>query len=76
MARNMGGLVRSLLKGELAAVAERIAVLTKRKDDPFDVYEWLYALHLRYGLRPYYFFPVAASTGKYDAGILMRGGQV
>ena len=72
IARNLGGLAHSLLKGELGAIAERIAVLTKRKDDPFDVYEWLYALHLRYGLRPYYFFPVAASTGKYDRHIDAR----
>lgn len=67
--RNTGGLVRSLLKGELAAMKERINVLAKKQDDPFDVYEWLYALHLKYQLKPYYFFLVAKSTGEYDKNI-------
>lgn len=68
-ARNAGGLFRSLLRGQLAAVRERVEVLTKRKEDPFDVYEWLYALHLKYHLQPYYFFLVARSTGEYDKNI-------
>ncbi|MBX3256682.1 MAG: polysaccharide deacetylase family protein [Chitinophagaceae bacterium] len=67
--RNAGGLMRSLLRGRLAEVKERIDVLTKRKDDPFDVYEWLYALHLKYQLQPYYFFLVTKSTGGYDKNI-------
>lgn len=69
IARNSGGLVRSLLKGELADMKERIAVLAKKKDDPFDVYEWLYALHLKYNLQPYYFFLVAAKPGDYDKNV-------
>ena len=48
LTRNTGGLMRSLLKGELAAIKDRIDVLTKKKEDPFDVYEWLYALHLKF----------------------------
>lgn len=67
--RNTGGLVRSLLKGELTDIKERIAVLARKKEDPFDVYEWLYALHLKYNLRPYYFFLVAASPGEFDKNI-------
>ena len=67
--RNAGGLVRSLLKGRLGEIKDRIDVLTKRKEDPFDVYEWLYALHLKYQLRPCYFFLVTKSTGEYDKNI-------
>ena len=67
--RNAGGLVRSLLKGELAAIKDRIDVLTKKKEDPFDVYEWLYALHLKFSLQPYYFFLVADSSGEYDKNV-------
>jgi hypothetical protein len=67
--RNAGGLVRSLLKGELSAVKERIEVLAGKKEDPFDVYEWLYALHLKYNLRPYYFFLVAKDPKGYDKNI-------
>lgn len=69
IARNTGGIIRSLLKGDITGIRERIDVITGKKEDPFDVYEWLYALHLRYGLNPYYFFPVAGSTGEYDKNI-------
>ena len=69
LTRNTGGLMRSLLKGELAAIKDRIDVLTKKKEDPFDVYEWLYALHLKFGLQPYYFFLVAGSSGEYDKNV-------
>lgn len=69
MTRNTGGFVRSLLKGEIDYMKDRIAVLSGKKEDPFDVYEWLYALHLKYHLQPYYFFLVAASPGKYDKNI-------
>lgn len=67
--RNAGGLVRSLLKGNFAEIKTRIRVLAKKKVDPFDAYEWLYALHLKYNLQPYYFFLVAATRGKYDKNI-------
>ena len=67
--RNAGGAMRSILKGELDAVKERLDVITKKKDDPFDTYEWLYALHLKYHLRPYYFFLLAGSPGLYDKNI-------
>lgn len=69
LTRNAGGLVRSLLKGELAAIKERFDVLTHKKEDPFDVYEWLYALHLKYTLQPYYFFLVAKFPGEFDRNI-------
>lgn len=67
--RNAGGAVRSLLKGELDAIKDRLDVVTKKKDDPFDTYEWLYALHLKYNLHPYYFFLLASSPGLYDKNI-------
>ncbi|MFT3704023.1 MAG: polysaccharide deacetylase family protein [Agriterribacter sp.] len=67
--RNTGGAVKSILKGELASVKNRVEVITKQKDDPFDTYEWLYALHLKYQLHPYYFFLLAKSPGLYDKNI-------
>lgn len=70
--RNAGGMARSLVKRNFTAVKERIAVLATRKNDPFDIYEWLHALHLKYGLKPYYFFPVGATSGKYDKHIHPR----
>lgn len=67
--RTTGGAMRSLLKGEVDDIKERFEVIAGKKDDPFDVYEWLYALHLKYNLNPYYFFLVAASTSEYDKNI-------
>ena len=67
--RNAGGLVRSLFKGQLGALKERLDVLSGKKEDPFNVYEWLYALHLKYNLRPYYFFLVAKDPQGYDKNI-------
>lgn len=43
--------------------------MPEKKNDPFDVYELLYALHLKHNLNPYYFFLVAASPGEYDKNI-------
>lgn len=69
LTRTAGGAIRSLLKGEVDELKERFEVIAGKKDDPFDVYEWLYALHLKYNLNPYYFFLVAASPGEYDKNI-------
>jgi hypothetical protein len=49
---------------------ERIAVLTGRKKDHFDCYNWLHQLHSKYQLNPVYFFLVAEKSGPYDKNIL------
>ncbi|OJY82559.1 MAG: hypothetical protein BGP13_25475 [Sphingobacteriales bacterium 40-81] len=67
--RNAGGAMRSLLKGEIDDIKDRFEVIAGKKEDPFDTYEWLYALHLKYNLNPYYFFLVAASPSEYDKNI-------
>lgn len=67
--RNALGMVRSILNGDLHAVKSRTEVLFGKKQDPFDVYEWLYALHLKFGLRPYYFFLLAKNVGMFDKNI-------
>lgn len=69
ISRTAGGAARSLLKGEIDDIKERFDVIAGKKDDPFDVYEWLYALHLKYELHPYYFFLVAKYPGDYDKNI-------
>ncbi len=58
--RRIGGWVRDLVQGNTAQLLQRIRVITGRETDPYDVYEWLDALHMRYGLRPVYFFLAAA----------------
>lgn len=60
--RNLGG----LLKG---SVANRLAVLTGKIGDPFDVYDWLDAFHRQYHLHPLYFFLLAGNRSRYDKNI-------
>ena len=52
------GFASSAGKG-LEQFFERIRVMAGKKKDPYDVYEWLDALHLKYRLKPYYFFLLA-----------------
>ena len=63
--RNAGGMLRSLVAGDLRQLAKRIKVLRGKRPDPFDVYEWLDALHLKFALKPYYFFLVAEGNSEY-----------
>lgn len=67
--RNIGGIFRSLWKGEWSAALERWQVLAGKKKDPFDCYEWLDALHLYCRLKPYFFFLVARNNSKYDKNV-------
>lgn len=67
--RNAGGLMRSFIRNEMPEIKERVAVLAGKQEDPFNAFEWLHALHENNNLRPYYFFLVAASRGRYDKNI-------
>src|SRR5579872_1100854 len=67
--RNLGGALRSMMKGHWEAVSERISVLEGRRPDPFDAYEWMDSLHLYCRLRPYYFFLVAARRKGVDKNL-------
>ncbi|WP_336515254.1 polysaccharide deacetylase family protein [Pollutibacter soli] len=67
---NFAGALKSISKMDFKAVIDRIQVLSGNRKDPFDVYEWLYALHLKYRLKPVYFFLVAAKRFAYDRNIL------
>jgi len=67
--RNLGGTLRSVFKGQWSLAVERWQVLTGRKKDPFDCFEWLDALHLYCRLKPYYFFLVARNPSRYDKNV-------
>lgn len=67
--RNIGGFVRSMLKGEWRTLGDRLLVLMDKKRDPFDSFEWLDTLHLKYRLTPCYFFLLALSRTAYDKNI-------
>lgn len=67
--RNAVGFARSALHGSFKKVNDRLAVLSGKQSDPFDVYEWLEALHLKCNLQPYCFFLLARQRGVYDKNI-------
>jgi hypothetical protein len=64
--RNLGGWLRDLKDGKLTEMSNRMSVLAGNRRDPYDVYEWLDALHLRFQLRPVYFFLVAQKANCVD----------
>lgn len=67
--RNLGGALKAFARGRYRAVQERIAVLQRRRPDPFDAYEWLDSLHLYCRVKPYYFFLVAARCKGVDRNL-------
>ena len=67
--RNIGGSLRSMLRGQWRQLAERWKVLAGVKKDPFDCYEWLDALQLYCRAKPYFFFLVAKNTSRYDKNV-------
>lgn len=66
---NAGGIVKSLLKGDLRAVKERRAVRDGAARDPFDSYAFMDSLHKQYGLKPIYFIHVGQKRNRYDKNI-------
>ena len=67
--RNAGGLLRSLFTGQWSRLAERLSVLRGKVKDPFDSFGWLNKLHEEHQLKPYYFFLVPETRGRYDKNI-------
>ena len=66
---NRGGMIKSLLRGDLKGVKERRAVLEGRAPDPYDSYVFLDNLHQQYGLKPIYFIHVGQKRNRYDKNI-------
>ena len=69
LVKTMGGMAKSIVSGQWSMVNERIKVLRRKKDDPYDAYEWMDKLHEQNNLNPIYFFHVADKKGKYDKNI-------
>jgi hypothetical protein len=67
--RTIAGFARSLSKWRWREIEDRIQVLRGKKQDPFDRFEWLDALHLYCRLKPHYFFLVARKQIGYDKNI-------
>jgi hypothetical protein len=67
--RNLGGFLRSIVKGQWQYFLDRWDVLFNKKKDPFDSYEWLDSLHLYCRTRAYYFFLLAKNQVGVDKNI-------
>jgi len=67
--RNAGGFVKDFFKGNWRGIDDRWQVLRGKKQDPFDCFEWLDAIHLYCRLKPIYFFLVAKNQARYDKNI-------
>ena len=64
--QTLGGVTRSMLRGNFSEAEQRLRVVNGKEKDPYDCFEWLDALHLYCRLKPYYFFPVAKKQKGYD----------
>ncbi len=67
--KNVGGFFRDFLKGNIDKVLERAGVYSSIKKDPFNIYDWLDALHQHEQLKPIYFFLVAQQRKGYDKNL-------
>ncbi len=68
MLRNAGGAAKSLLKFETKEILSRIKVLSGKKPDPFDTFDFQFSLHKKFNLHPLYYF-LLADYGALDKNI-------
>jgi hypothetical protein len=68
--RKIGGLAKDIINGEWSIVKERISVLSGKKKDPYDTFEWMDNLNRHFNLKPVYFFLIADKTAEYDKNII------
>ncbi|MBX2931153.1 MAG: polysaccharide deacetylase family protein [Chitinophagaceae bacterium] len=68
--RNIGSVLKDIVKGNISFVKERILVCLGKQKDPFDVFDYLHQLHHQYQLQPIYFFLLAAKRKGYDKNVL------
>jgi hypothetical protein len=74
--RNAGGFLTDLFKLNLARLTERTRVLFTGRNDPFDCYAWLDALHKSCRSRALYFFLVAGKPTRFDKNISPDAGSL
>ncbi|MFT3902900.1 MAG: polysaccharide deacetylase family protein [Niabella sp.] len=67
--RNSANLVKEVLLLKWGKAAERLQVLSDRKKDPYDTFNFITELHHSYNIPSQYFFLVARRTSQYDKNI-------
>jgi len=66
--RNLGGAIRDVLLNRRSLVSERMACLMRKREDPFNTFDWIHQVHRKYGLSARWFF-LGGSYGRYDKNI-------
>ncbi len=67
--RNAGGFAKSIIKKEWTKIKERANVISKKRKDPFDSYDWMDEVHAKFSLKPVYFFHVGQKINSFDKNI-------
>lgn len=67
--RTLGGLFRDARGRSFSAIRERLSVLGRGAEDPYDAYAFLRGLHTKHKLAPHYFFLAASSPTAWDKNI-------
>jgi len=70
--RTLGGYGRSLVKGDLKKIVHRTNVLLGIQKDPYDQFDYIREIHIRYGLKPCYFI-LFADYGGDDNNVTLTG---
>jgi len=68
LTRNIGGLLRDISNFDIRKVGQRFRVLFGKEQDPFDTFEYQFALQKQYKLKPIYFI-LFSLLGPFDKNI-------
>jgi len=63
--RTVGGILQDVRKGRFREIYNRLLVLSRIKNDPFDSFKFLEVLHQKYNIHPMFFF-LLGDFGKFD----------
>ena len=66
--RTIGGLLKQFLRFDFKDVIKRLSVLTGKKQDPSDTYQYIESIRQKYNLENY-FFILCAEKSRYDRGL-------
>ena len=72
--RHVGALALALLTFKFDKIIERIRVLLRIEDDPYNTYDWQLSIREKYHLKQIYFFLVG-EYGEYDKNIPVEGSR-
>lgn len=67
--RQVGGLIRNILSGNLPRVLEQFSVFSGKKTDPYDSFSFISRLHKESSLPARFFVLVALKVGSFDKNI-------